>query len=694
MNYQQAVQAYNSDPTKETLHKQVAALCGEMTLKEKIYMLSGHPLVQIQKDMIKTGRNYNVHALPGGGCKRLGVPPVLFTDGPRGVVMGNSTCFPSSIVRASSFDPELEYRVGKAIADESIAQGANLFAGVCINLIRNPRWGRCQESYSEDPFVLGQFGKALTTAVQEEGMIACVKHFALNSMEDLRFYVDVHIDDRALHEVYLPHFKKCVDAGAQSIMGAYNRYEEYHCCENKKLLTDILRREWGFDGFVMSDFVWGVYGAEHSLRAGLDLEMMFTMKYTEGNIKKCLDKGLLNIEHIDRAVQNILKALIRQQPNIKPRSMSVVGSAANRALAREAAQKGMVLLENNGVLPLGKDASLIVCGPYADVANTGDHGSSRVYDKNIVTPYQGLSKTFAKATLAGCSNTANPKKDASPVANDVAFQAKGDVAVVCVGFDYKSEGEYFANMNYKLTEKPKNGGGDRLTLRLSEDEIALIKGLKTVGKKVVVVLHSGCAILVDEWKDYADAIVMNYYSGCEGGTALADLLSGTVNFTGKLPFTVAQTEDDYPSFKYIGQKPYEIEYGYYHGYTKLDKEGKKAAYPFGYGLSYTSFDIADAAVEDKGDNFVVSAKVKNTGNIDGAEVVQVYVGSKGAANGDDRPVKLLKGFKRVELKSGEEKAVSIEVPKEELKFWTPSGWVLDEAYTVYVGNNAANAVAL
>ena len=694
MNYQQAVQAYSSNPTKETLHKQAAALCGEMTLKEKIYMLSGHPLVQIQKDMITTGRNYNVHALPGGGCKRLGVPPVLFTDGPRGVVMGNSTCFPSAMVRASSFDPDLEYRVGKAIADESIAQGANLFAGVCINLVRNPRWGRCQESYGEDPFLLGQFGKALTMAVQEEGMIACVKHFALNSMEDLRFYVDVHIDDRALHEVYLPHFKKCVDVGAQCVMGAYNRYEEYHCCENKKLLTDILRKEWGFDGFVMSDFVWGVYDAEHSLRAGLDLEMMFTMKYTEGNIKKCLSKGLLNIEHIDRAVQNILKALLRQQPNIKPRPMSVVGSAGNRALARETAQKGMVLLENNGVLPLSKDASLIVCGPYADVANTGDHGSSRVYDKNIVTPYQGLSKTFAKTTLAGCSNTANPKKDAAPVANDAAFQAKGEVAVVCVGFDYKSEGEYFANMNYKLTEKPRNGGGDRLTLRLSADEVSLIKGLKAKGKKVVVVLFSGCAILVDEWKEYADAIVMNYYSGCEGGTALADLLSGAVNFTGKLPFTVARTEDDYPSFKYIGQKPYEIEYGYYHGYTKLDKEGKQAAYPFGYGLSYTSFDIADTAVADQGDNFVVSAKVKNTGNIDGAEVVQVYVGSKGAANGDDRPVKLLKGFKRVDLKAGEEKAISIEVSKEELKFWTPSGWVLDEAYTIYVGSSAANAVAL
>lgn len=692
MNYREAVKNYQKEPSDEVLHRQVAELTAEMTLKEKIFMLSGHPLAQIQKDMLKTGRNYNVHALPGGGCKRLGVPPVLFTDGPRGVVMGNSTCFPSAIARASSFDPDLEYRVGKAIADEAIAQGANLFAGVCINLTRNPRWGRTQESYGEDSFLLGEFGKALSTSVQEEGMIACVKHFALNSMEDLRFYVDVHIDDRSLHEIYLPHFKKCVDAGAQCIMGAYNRYEEYHCCENKKLLTDILRREWGFDGFVMSDFVYGMYNTEHSLRAGLDLEMMFTMKYTESNIKKCLDTGLLNEEHLNQAVQNILKALIRQQPNIKPRPMSVVGCEANRALAREAAEKGMVLLENNGVLPLPVDTSVVVCGSYADVANTGDHGSSRVFDKNIVTPYQGISKVFAKTTLAGASNTANPKKDAVLVPDSAAINAKGDVAVVCVGFDYKSEGEYFAKINPKLKEKPKNGGGDRLRLRLSDEEAGLIKGLKKSGKKVIVVLYSGSAVLVDEWKDYADAIIMHYYGGCEDGTALANLLSGKVNFSGRLPFTVAQKEEDYPPFKYIGEKPYVIEYGYYHGYAKLDKEGKQAAYPFGYGLSYTTFETDKVEVAAAEGGVSVKAIVRNTGKATGAEVVQVYVGSKGAVDGSDRPVKQLKGFRRVELAPGEEKMVEITVPVEELRFYHNGEWVLDPMYTVYVGSDCQKAM--
>ena len=649
MNFAQAVKAYQANPVKEELEQQVIALCGEMTLNEKIHMLSGHTIGQTQVDMIKTGRNYNVRSLKAGGCKRLGVPPVAFTDGPRGVVMGNSTCFPVSMLRASAFDPALEYRFGKAIADEAIAQDANYFAGVCINLVRNPRWGRTQETYGEDPFLLGAYGAALTKSVQEEGMIACPKHFALNSIEDLRFFVNAKCDDRTLHEVYLPHFKKCIDAGAQSIMGAYNKFDGDYCCASKKLLTDILRDQWGFDGFVMSDFVNGVHDAESSLKAGLDMEMMFTMHYNGFAIKKLLKSGKLQQEHIDRAVRNILRVLIRQTPQIRPRSKSVVASQKHRDLALEIAEKGMVLLENNGVLPLSKEARVMVTGPYADAVNVGDQGSSRVWDKNIVTPFAGISRVFKNASLTD-----------------------GDVAVVCVGSNRKKEGEFFASASEKMKKKPKDCGGDRDSLRLDREEAELIRALKAQGKKVVVAL----------------------YSGCEGGTALANLLCGDKNFSGKLPFTVARDEGDYPAFLSIGQKPYEIEYGYYHGYTKLEKEGVAPAYPFGYGLSYTGFAISDKAADWGGDALTVTAKVKNTGDFDGAEVVQVYVGSKGAANGDDRPVKLLKGFQRVELKAGEEKAVTITIPNAELKFWTPDGWVLDGAYTVYVGTDSRSATAI
>ncbi len=680
MNFQTAVENYLNNKSKENLNRQVDALVAEMTEKEKIRMLSGRGMLMSLKNMIFHRRQYNYEPIPAGGCKRLGIPPILFTDGPRGVVMGNSTCLPVSMCRASAFDDDLEYRLGKLIAAEAIAQGANYFAGICINLVRNPRWGRSQESYGEDPFLLGRMGAALTRSMQEEGMIACPKHYALNSIEDLRFHINVTTDERTLSEVYLPHFKKCVEAGALSIMGAYNRYNEFYCCENQNLLTDILRDEWGFDGFVLSDFVWGVYDVEHSLRAGCDVEMMFTWRYRK--IPKLLRDGKLNMRHIDRAVKNIVSALIRSVPQIKPRDQGVVASPQHRELAREAAEKGIVLLQNNGVLPLSEAAAITIAGNYADEENVGDYGSSRVFSKNVITPYAGLNNVFKRVTLS----------QGTDVDRAIRASKESDVIVICSGSDRFKEGEYLMNTRYSRDEKPKNSGGDRASLRLSNREVALIRAMKEAGKKVVVVLFSGCAIIVEEWKQSADAILMNYYSGEAGGTALANILCGNVNPSGKLPFTLARNETDYPAFLEIGQKPYEIEYGYYHGYTLFEKRGIQPAFPFGFGLSYSTFSIENVEAEDEGEVIRVRVDVENNGDRDGAEVVQVYAGSNGADQ--DRPVKLLKGFQRVALKAGEKKEISIPVNKDDLKFYDADTrrWVLDEAYTLYVGNSSADAM--
>ena len=682
MDFKTAVNSYTGNKSKENLSKQVDDLVAEMTLKEKIYMLSGRAQLLSLKNILLHSRFYNYEPLPAGGCKRLGIPPVLFTDGPRGVVMGNSTCLPVSMCRASTFDDELEYRVGKLIADEAIAQGANYYAGVCINLVRNPRWGRSQESYGEDPFLLGRMGAALTRSVQEEGMIACPKHFALNSIEDLRFFIDVKVNDRTLHEVYLPHFRKCIEVGALSIMGAYNRFNGFYCCENQKLLTEILREKWGFDGFVISDFIWGVHDAEHSLRAGCDIEMMFTSQYKK--IGKMLKDGRLSISHIDRAVKNIVSVLIRTVPNIKPRDKSVVLRESHRALAREVAEKGMVLLQNNGILPVDPRAVIMVTGNYADKENVGDNGSSRVYSQGVITPYAGIKRVFESASLF------------QGIDVDKALEGSrdSDVVVICAGSDSTFEGEFTSRLGYQTKTKPKNKGGDRSSLRLSSQETALIKAMKNAGKKVVVVLYSGCAILVEEWKEYADAILMNYYSGVEGGNALANILCGKVNPSGKLPFTVAKEEADYPDFLEIGQSPYEIEYGYYHGYTLFDKKGIQPAFPFGHGLSYTTFSINNLKVADGSKAIRVEVDVKNNGSLDGAEIVQVYAGSNGSDQ--DRPVKLLKGFRRVELKAGETRQVSIQIEKEDLKFYNAdtTQWELDKAYTLYVGNSSLDAVNL
>ena len=338
------------------------------------------------KNTLTKGRYYNGEAYPAGGVKRLGIPPVLFTDGPRGIVMGKCTCFPVSMLRGAAFDENLEYEIGKVMAKEATALGANLFAGVCINLLRHPMWGRAQETYGEDPFLLGKMGEALTRAMQENGIIACPKHYALNSIEDLRFSVNAKADERTLHEVYLPHFKKCIDAGAMSIMGAYNKVNGTYCCENKVLLTDILRDKWGFDGFTLSDFFYGIYDAARSVKAGMDMEMPYYFRYAF--LKSKLRKGEITVDDINLSVKRILKALIKTLPNHKQYKKDVILSKEHTKLSRITAGKGTVLLKNeNKTLHITDNKKIAVVGRYANKVNVGDHGSSNVYSPYSITAY-------------------------------------------------------------------------------------------------------------------------------------------------------------------------------------------------------------------------------------------------------------------------------------------------------------------
>ena len=344
MDFIKAMQIYSGEPTEEKLCEVTDALISEMTVKEKLRMLKGHAMKITAKNCLKNGRFYNAEPYPAGGCERLKIPEVLFTDGPRGIVLRHSTCFPVSMLRGAAFDDELEYRIGEVFAKEAIAGGANFFAGICINLLRNPMWGRAQETYGEDPFLLGKMGVAMTKAMQDNGIIACPKHYALNSIEDLRFSVDAKADERTLHEVYLPHFKKCIDAGAMSIMGAYNKVNGTYACENKELLTDILRDEWGFEGFALSDFVYGIYDSARSVKAGMDVEMPYTFRYAFLNSK--LKKGELTEDDIDLSVIRVLKALIKTLPEYKAQPKSVILAKEHTELSRKVAGKGTVLIKN------------------------------------------------------------------------------------------------------------------------------------------------------------------------------------------------------------------------------------------------------------------------------------------------------------------------------------------------------------
>lgn len=678
MNFDTACKIYKKNPSKETLGKVSQELLGEMTVNEKIRLMQGHAMGVTIKNVFTRGRYYNGEAYPAGGCKRLGIPPVLFTDGPRGIVMGKCTCFPVSMLRGASFDDELEYEIGTAMAKEASTFGANLFAGVCINLLRNPKWGRAQETYGEDPFLLGKMGSALTKAMQENGIIACPKHYALNSIEDLRFSVDAKADDRTLREVYLPHFKKCIDAGAMSVMGAYNKVNGTYACENKELLTDILRGEWGFEGFTLSDFVYGIYDSARSVKAGMDVEMPYMFRYI--SLKSKLKKGEITEDDIDRSVLGILKALIKTLPEYRISPKSVVLSDKHTRLARKAAGKGTVLLKNkDSVLPLCGNEKIAVVGRYADKINVGDHGSSNVYSPYTVTPYEGIKKRFGKENVTvynGCDTEKALKA------------AEGcDYIVICVGSNYRQEGEFLVNLGNVKT-KPDSSGGDRISLDIPDEDTALIKALSKTGQKLIVNVMGGSAYVITEWEDLADSILFSFYSGLEGGNALADILSGDMNPGGKLPFTIAYNESDYPPFLRIEDKTREIDYGYYHGYTLFDKKNITPRFPFGFGLSYTQFSVGNFSIEKTDNEIIVSADVKNTGTYDGDEVIQVY--ASGESTDADRPVKLLKGFKRVSVKAGETVRVNVITDIEDLKFYNESTKTmeLDKSYVFFAGNNS------
>ena len=682
MNFNKACELYTNEPTREKLYEVAELLLKEMTVKERIRLLQGHALGVTAKNFLTKGRFYNGEAYPAGGCKRLGIPPVMFTDGPRGIVMGKCTCFPVSMLRGASFDDELEYRIGEVFAKEASALDANLFAGVCINLLRNPMWGRAQETYGEDPYLLGRMGVALTKAMQDNGIIACPKHYALNSIEDLRFSANAIADQRTLHEVYLPHFKKCIDAGAMSIMGAYNRVNGTYACENKELLTDILHDKWGFDGFSLSDFFYGIYDAKRSLKAGMDMEMPYLFRYA--TLSYLLKKGEITEEDIDKSALRILRALISTLPKYKKQDKSVILSDEHIALAREAATKGIVLLKNEDkLLPIPDGKKIAVVGRYANKRNTGDHGSSNVFSPYAVTPYEGISKRFGEDNVSVYNGSSC--KEAMKVA------VKSDYIVVCVGSDWLQEGEFLVNLG-NVKKKPKGSGGDRADLRIPEEDVRLIKALATLGKKLIVNIMGGSAYVIKDWIDCADSVIMSFYSGLEGGNALADIISGDVNPAGKLPFTIAEKAEDYPPFLHLGAKNKDIEYGYYHGYTLLDKKGITPHYPFGFGLSYTEFDLSDISCKKLEDKIKVIVKVTNKGTTDGDEVIQIYVGSN--AKDKDRPVKVLKGFKRVSVKAGESLTAEAEAEIEDIRFYNPDcdKWELDESYTVYVGTDSQNVV--
>ena len=659
--------------TEEEIDEVVNKALDMMTLKEKVATMSGHDFFLL---VIKDHK-FGVRPYPGGGVERLRMPPFLFTDGPRGVILPGSTCFPVSMARGASWDVFLEERVGEVIGKECRAHGANLFGGVCINLLRHPAWGRAQETYGEESFHIGEFGAALVRGVQKHNVMATAKHYAANSIEYSRFKVDVQISERTLREVYLPHFKRCIEEDCATVMSAYNKVRGEYCGHNSYLLRDILKGEWDFKGFVHSDWMNGLKNTIKGITGGLDVEMP-RAKYYGRKLEKAIKLGKVPIDLVDDSVRRILHTVLKFTTKEDPQNYGteLIGCDDHVKLAREVAEKSMVLLKNQGkILPFNpnKMESLAVIGHLADVKNTGDHGSSNVRQKNIITPLQGIKNSIGEKTKV----IYNDGTDID-VAQQISQSA--DSVVVVVGYTYKDEGEYIPRIS--------RGLGDRTNLGLKEDDVKLINAAAKVNEKCVVVLVGGSAILMEEWKEKVPSIVMAWYSGMEGGNALADILFGKVNPSGKLPFTIPKDPAQLP---YFDVHVDEIEYGYYHGYTLMEKEKIEPSFPFGFGLSYTEYSYKNIRVESDKEKIIASVDIVNVGDMAGEEIVQLYVGFENSSL--DRPIKLLRGFKRVELNPKETKSVSIEVKKKDLSWYNSENntWEIENiTYTIYIGASSSN----
>ncbi len=655
----------------ESIEGKAREILAKMTLDQKVRQMTGDD--NIIRGGIAMLRRYNARPICAGTDPELGIPPVAFTDGPRGVVMGASTCFPVSMARGASWDPKLEERIGEAIGIEARSQGANYFGGVCINLLRHPAWGRAQETYGEDPFHLGTMGVALLTGVQKH-IMACAKHYALNSIENTRMKVNVRVDERTLREIYLPHFKKCVEAGVASIMGAYNKVNGDYCCENAHLLRDILKQEWEFSGFVLSDFLQGVRDGQKAVNAGLDIEMPFRLRMKAGKLKKLVNRGAILEENIDDAVLRILRQKLRFNTTNDPTRYKIesVASPQHVFLAREAARKGIVLLKNAGsILPLERASvkNIAVFGKLAAYPNIGDLGSSRVRPPYVVTPVEGIQKVGG-----GSIKVEYDRSTDLPQA--IALAKAADVAIIVVGFTQRDEGEHLSTV-----------GGDRSSLSLRPIDEELIISIARANPRVIVILEGGSAVVMEKWKDNVPAILMAWYPGMEGGNAIADILFGDANPCGKLPCVFPKSPDQLPFFDPHAR---EIEYGYYHGYRLMDKQKQVPAFPFGFGLSYTTYKYENIQVApsilDKNEHFRVSVEVTNTGSRPGAEVVQAYIAYPKSPT--DRPVKDLKGFRKIALEPGEMKTCTIEIPVKELAYFDAASksWVIESSdYDVLVG---------
>ena len=706
-NLNPSTENYFGKPITHDFDSEIDEIIGQMTLEEKTGMLHG-------TSMFTTA-----------GIDRLGVPELKMADGPLGVreeISRDSwapagldndfaTYYPAGGGLSATWNTELAYKFGNSVGEESRARNKDVLLSPAINIIRTPLGGRTYEYFTEDPYLNKKLTVPFIVGLQENDVAACVKHYAANNQETNRNFVDVQIDERTLREIYLPAFKSAVsEAKAYSMMGAYNKFRGEYLCENSYMLNDVLRDEWGFEGIVISDWA-AVHTSVNSLNSGLDVEMGTPKPFNEFFLADPLidsvKAGKISESEIDIHIKRILQLMhTLKSMGDEKRQTGSINTEEHFKDAYDIASESVVLLKNdNNLLPinLSEIKSVAVIGNNATKKNALGGFGAGVKTKREVTSLEGLTNKLPKSVKVnyaeGYQERYAPKKDAifgevtqervetideiDPKILEEAINAakNSDLAIIFAGSNRDFETE----------------ASDRADLELPFGQEKLIEEVLKVNPNTIVVLIAGAPFDINSITEKSSALVWSWFNGSEGGNALADILLGNVNPSGKLPWTMPKSLNDSPAHatnSFPGDKTVSYDEGLLVGYRWFDTKNVEPLYPFGYGLSYTNFDIKNART-DKNDAYLIdesiyiTVDVENTGNMDGKEVLQLYTSKKESKV--KRAAQELKGFEKVLVNKGETTKVTFELPVNELAYYNveKKQWIVESgSYSIKIGNSS------
>ncbi|RKR80778.1 beta-glucosidase [Mucilaginibacter gracilis] len=677
----------------------ITTLIKKMTLQEKVNMIHANS------------------SFTSAGVARLGIPELTTSDGPHGVrvehgrgwdvvpnVNDAGTYLPTGNCLAATWNPALGYAFGSVLGSEAKYRGKDVILGPGINIIRSPLNGRNFEYQSEDPFLVSKMVVGYIKGVQDQGISACVKHFAANNEEVDRFTVNVEMSERALREIYLPGFKAAVTlGGANTVMGAYNKFRGQYATENKYLVNKVLKGEWGFKGVLISD--WGaVHNTMEALQNGTDLEMgsdigtpplKYNKFYMGDTVVTLVNSGKVPVALIDDKVRRILRVMFKTHMINGGRTPGAYNTQAHQNTALKVAEEGIVLLKNEGkLLPLQKNniKSIAVIGQNAERPNAYGGGSSQIKAKYEITPLQGLKNLLGsnvKISYAqGYKIARGQQADAQMIQEAVDAASKADVAIVYCGWTHGYDYNVWDDNAYDAE------GADKPDMHMPFGQDELLKAVLKANPKTVVVLMGGGPIDISQWVNDSKAILEGWYAGMEGGNALAKIVFGEVNPSGKLPMTFPKKLDDSPAHK-LGQFPgvngtVHYNEGIFVGYRYFDTYHVEPQFAFGHGLSYTTFGYKGLQVQKTGSRQAsVKVTITNTGNTAGAEVVQLYVRQQKPSV--ERPDKELKAFDKVFLKAGESKVITLKLNSDAFAYYDDKkhSWVADSGkYDVLLGSSS------